>query len=164
MTAGTMHYRPEQVKHGAYTTEPPSFLRMVLLALALFALAIPIVGPLDDHHFAERSHTHQHLYMDGRPVQHRHLLESGSPHRHAGQHNVPAYDSGWPQPDGVAYLTDTTSSLMLAALNAPLHNAPEALRPASLRGKNSNLLAPFAARHWQPEEHRVAPPQPPPIA
>ena len=159
-----MHYRPEQVKHGAYATEPPSFLRMVLLALALFALAIPIVGPLDDHHFAERSHTHQHLYMDGRPAQHLHLLESGLRHWHAGQLDAPAYDSDRPQPDGVAYFTDTTSGLMLAVLNAPLHNAPESLRPGSLRGENSNLLAPFAARHPQPEEHSVAPLLPPPIA
>ena len=159
-----MHYRPAQVKHGAYATEPPSFLRIVLLALALFALAIPIVGPLDDHHFAERSHTHQHLYLDGRPAPHLHLLESGLAHRHVGQLDMSAYGSVRLQADGVAYFTDTTSSLMLAVLNAPLHKAPEALRPASPRGGNSNPLAPFAARLPQPEGHSVLPPLPPPIA
>ncbi len=159
-----MLYRPEQVKHGAYATEPPSFARMVLLALALFALAIPIVGPLDDHHFAERSHTHQHLYMDGRPAEHVHLLESGRLHRHAGQIDMPAYGREWLQPDGVAYFTDTTASLMVAVLNAPLHKAPEALRPASPGAGKSNPLTPFAARRPPPEGHSVAPPLPPPIA
>ena len=159
-----MYYRPEQVKHGACATEPPSFLRVVLLAMALFALAIPIVGPLDDHHFAERSHTHQHLYMDGHPVQHRHLLDSDRLHGHAGQLDTAAYGSDRPQPDGIAYFTDTTSSLMLAVLNAPLHKAPEAMRPATPRGGNSNPLAPFAARRSQPEGYCVAPLPPPPIA
>lgn len=159
-----MHYRPEQVKHGAYATEPPSFLRMVLLALALFALAIPIAGPLDDHHFAERSHTHQHLYLDGRPAPHLHLPETGRLHRHAGQLDIPAYGSDGLQPDDVAYFTDTTSSLMLAVLNAPVHKAPEALRPAAPRGRDSNPLAPFAAPRLQPGGHNVAPPLPPPIA
>ena len=159
-----MHYHSEQVKHGAYATEPPSFLRMALLAMALFALAVPIVGPLDDHHFAERSHTHQHLYPDGRPAPHLHLLETGRMHRHSGQLDMPAYGSDGLQPDGVAYFTDTAASLMLAVMNAPLHKAPEALRPTSPRGRDSNPLAPFAVRLPQPEGHNVAPLPPPPIA
>ena len=159
-----MHYRPEPVKPGPYATEPPPFLRVALLALALFALAIPIVGPLDDHHFAERSHTHQHLYLDGRPAQHRHPLESNLLHQHAGQLDTRTYGSGRPQLDGVTYFTDAAATLMLAVLNAPLHNAPEAMRPVSPRGRNSNPLAPFAARRPQPEGHSVAPLLPPPIA
>ena len=159
-----MHYGHEQVKYSAYAIEPPSFLRMALLALALFALAIPIVGPLDDHHFAERSHTHQHIYLDGRPAQHVHLLESGRLHWHAGQLDVPADGSEGLHFGGVAYLTDPTSSLMLTALNAPLHKAPEALRPAPRRSRNSNPLAPFGARRPQPKGESVAPPLPPPIA
>ena len=62
--------------------KPPSLAALALLGVALFAMALPIVGPLDDHHFAERTHTHQHIYLDGRPAAHRHIYERPGHHRH----------------------------------------------------------------------------------
>ena len=151
-------------RHGTGSAEPPSLTRTILLALALFALALPIVGPLDDHHFAERSHTHGHIYPDGRPVQHRHLDEYGPGHWHAGQRGLATYGDGWRQRDGVAYFTDATASLMLAVLNAPYHPAPDRLRPPAAHIKGDNPLSGFAARYARPEGQNVAPPLPPPIA
>ena len=148
--------------HQAY--EPPSLARMFLLAFALFALALPIVGPLDDHHFAERSHAHAHIYLDGRAAEHQHLLESRAAHRHNSETMAGKDGSGWNGAGSTVYLTDPTVGLLLAVLNAPWHNAPEALRPAPPSGKESNPLAPFAAVMRQPEEQSVAPLLPPPIS
>ena len=159
-----MHYRSEQAKPGAYATEPPSFLRMVLLALALFALTLPIAGPLDDHHFAERSHNHQHIYLDGKPAEHRHVFDTDPRHWHAGPSDSTTDPYASERGDGVAYLTGATASLTLAVTNAPYHPAPEALRPPSAYDEGDNPLSDFAARYHHPEGRRLAPPQPPPIA
>ena len=144
--------------------ETPSLARMFLLAIALFALFLPIVGPLDDHHFAERSHTHGHIYLNSRAASHQHALETKGAHWHGTPTaSLMTGDDGY-RLGPTVYLTDPTVGLLLAVLNAPSHNAPEALRPAPPRGKESNPLAPFAAIIRQPEEHSVAPLLPPPIA
>ena len=144
--------------------EPPSLERMFLLAIALFALALPMVGPLDDHHFAERSHTHGHIYLDGRPATHRHQIETRAAHWHATAPTARNTSSLWNGVQSTVYLTDPAVGLLLSVLTAPSHNAPEALRPAPPHGKESNPLTPFAAAKRQPEEQSVAPPLPPPIA
>ena len=144
--------------------DPPSLGWMLLLAFALFALALPIVGPLDDHHFAERSHAHQHIYLDGRPVNHEHEGAAALPHPHSGRLNtLPDVGQDRRSMD-VVYLTNATASFLLAVMNAPYHSAPEALRPATPRDKDANPLGPFTGRYQKPEEHSVSPPLPPPIA
>ena len=60
---------------------PPSLGWMLLLAVALFSLALPIIGPLDDHHFAERAHNHDHIYLNGHPVGHHHAYDGLAPAR-----------------------------------------------------------------------------------
>lgn len=162
---------------------PPSLARLLLLGLALFALALPIIGPLDDHHFAERVHTHEHIYPNGQSVPHRHIYESRQGHLH--QSSIP-YAGGLPAqtwdvmggPDlhrpgipgvggndgSVAFLTPAAASLLLAVLSAPYHTAPAALRPPAPRTQNDNPLARFASRFREPDGISVAPPYPPPVA
>ena len=144
--------------------ESPSLAWIAMLALALFALALPIVGPLDDHHFAERSHTHRHIYPDGRPVSHEHAGAQALPHPHSDRSG--ASPSLWRNGGNgdVAYLADATASLLLAVMNAPYHNAPESLRPAPPHGDGNNPLTPFRVLSRQPAGRNIAPLPPPPIA
>ena len=144
--------------------DQPSLGWILLLALALFALALPIVGPLDDHHFAERSHTHLHIYLDGRPVSHAHAEATALPHPHSGQLDMLPNVGRDSIPRDVVYLTDATASFLLAVMNAPYHSTPEALRPATPANKNANPLGPFARGYQKPEGRSVSPPLPPPIA
>ncbi len=139
-------------------------LRIIALALALFAFALPIVGPLDDHHFAERTHTHGHIYLDGRAASHQHLLESGTVHEHSGARDDANALRNWHGAGSTVYLTDPTVSLMLATLNSPSHNAPEALRPTPPRGNETNPLASSRVQKPQLAGRHIAPPLPPPIA
>ena len=147
--------------------ESPSLAWFLMLALAMLALALPIVGPLDDHHFAERSHTHEHVYLDGRPAAHDHAGAGGRVHLHLDRVTLPSHaadpaDRAVGAP--VAYFTDTTASLMLAVMNAPYHNAPESLRPAPPKGSGDSPLASFAPPYREPDTVLLLPPVPPPIA
>lgn len=144
--------------------DPPSLGWMLLLAFALFALALPIVGPLDDHHFAERSHTHGHIYLDGRTATHQHFSDSGAAHWHGDLTNAASDGGSWDGAGPTTYLTDPTGSLLLAVLTAPSHKAPDALRPAIPRDEATNPLSPYGVRYGQPSGRYVAPLPPPPIA
>ena len=145
-------------------SDPPSLGWILLLAFALFALALPIVGPLDDHHFAERSHTHLHIYPDGRPASHEHVGTQALPHLHSTRSDLLRYSESDTQSPDVMYLTNATASFLLAVMNAPYHNAPEALRPAPPRNNESNPLTPFRVLSRQPAGRSIAPLPPPPIA
>ncbi len=135
---------------------------MLLLAAALFALALPIVGPLDDHHFAELAHSHEHIYRNGRPVPHGHAYASGSRHLHPTA--APIGDTaGANRAEGIIYLTPATAGLMLAVLSAPWHTPPDALRPPAPRAKNANPLTRYAAPTRGPAEANAPPPLPPPV-
>ncbi len=136
--------------------------RLLLLAAALFSLALPVVGPLDDHHFAERTHTHEHIYLEGRPVPHQHAYGAGLRHPHAPRGIAPAANYRLDN-DAVALLTSATASLMLAVLSAPYHAAPDILRPPAPRAKNANPLARFVTPARRPDAARIPPPQPPPV-
>lgn len=142
----------------------PSLMLMAMLALALFALFLPIVGPLDDHHFAERTHTHGHIYLDGQPVPHQHPLDSDALHSHAaGAVAAPTSPTG-AAPTGIAHITTPAGSLLLAVLNAPWHRTPEPMRPAPTIEQDGNPLSPFSAARRQPGGRPIPPPVPPPTA
>ena len=141
-------------------SNPPSLGWMLLLTAALFALVLPIIGPLDDHHFAERTHTHAHIYLNGRPVQHGHAYENGQRHLH----RPATRGAGAQRADGILYLTPATAGLMLAVMSAPCHTAPDAMRPPTPRAKNTNLLTGFAAPPGEPNATDIPPPLPPPVA
>ncbi len=146
------------------TSDPPSLGWILLLAFALFALALPIVGPLDDHHFAERSHTHLHIYPDGRPASHEHVGAQALPHLHSTRSDPLRYGESDAQSPDVMYLTNATASFLLAVMNAPYHNAPDALRPTPPRGNENNPLTPFRVLSRQPAGRSITPLPPPPIA
>lgn len=136
---------------------------MLLLAAALFALALPIVGPLDDHHFAERTHTHAHIYLNGRPIPHDHAYATGSSHPHPAAAARTGDAAASNRTDGILYLTPATAGLMLAVLSAPWHTPPDALRPPPPRAKNANPLTRYADLTRGPDGAAVPPPPPPPV-
>lgn len=78
--------------------------RWLLTAVALVALALPLFGPVLDHHFAERQPHHVHVYLGGPVPDHLHPYETSGHlhHGHAGNHahHHPA------QNDGILFLTD----------------------------------------------------------
>ena len=143
--------------------EPPSLAAMLFLAAALFALVLPIVGPVDDHHFAERAHNHDHIYLNGAPVSHDHAYDIADQHGHPGRptRSYPK-DLGWWRGD-ILNLTPATSALMLASLNAPYHQAPDTLR-APLTGHQANPLEPFTPAQLPGRSADLTPPLPPPVA
>ena len=153
---------PRHPSVGAY--EPPSLARTLLLAVALFALTLPIVGPLEDQHFVERSHAHGHVYMDGRAASHQHVFELSARHWHAAEFRTDGADDYWPIVSSTVYFTDPTVGMLLAVMNAPSHHAPQALRPTAPRGDGSNPLAGCATMIRQPAGRDIAPLPPPPIA
>ena len=54
-------------------------LAVTVLAL-LTTLLVPLLGPLVDHHFAERQPGHLHVYLTGIPTQHLHHHEASHSH------------------------------------------------------------------------------------
>ena len=67
---------------------PKVLLPVTALAL-LTALLLPLLGPLADHHFAERQPGHLHIYLAGVPIQHLHDHEAFHPH---GSTNVDLFE------------------------------------------------------------------------
>ncbi len=144
--------------------QPPSLGWMLLLAAALFALSLPIVGPLDDHHFVERAHNHDHVYLNGRTVDHDHAYAAGSAHQHLLAAEGTAGSETQRAADGTMFLAPVTSGLMLASSSVSYHPAPQALRNPPPRARNDNPLARFVGDARQPASARVSPPHRPPIA
>lgn len=136
---------------------------MLLLAAALFALALPIVGPLDDHHFAERAHNHDHIYLNGAPVAHGHAYEGVARHAHQETGSQFLQSSGRENAGDVMYLAPAAAGLTLAALNASYHPAPESLRPPPPPEGRDNLLERFAPSSGRARGTNVPPPLPPPV-
>ena len=75
------------------------------IVIALYALLVPVVGPLLDHHYAEWQHNHGHVYFGGGPGDtgfHVHIYDTREDHGH-----MPATDY-WASrsvPEGVAYFS-----------------------------------------------------------
>ena len=148
---------------GGAPASVPGLGYLVMLAAALFALMLPIAGPLDDHHFAERMPAHGHIYPDGRPIPHQHFYQNPAGHQHPPPARVggddPGYDGG-----AVATLAPGAAGLLLAAGSVAYHPAPEALRPPAARGQDGNGRGRFAAPFRRGEGISVPPPHRPPVA
>ena len=76
------------------------------IIVTLYALLLPVFGPLLDHHFVEWQHNHAHVYFNGalgesRPG-HEHVYETSRSHDHILWSGTLDEKS---RPDGVAYLT-----------------------------------------------------------
>ena len=78
----------------------------VAAMLALVALTMLSVGPLVDHHFAERQFHHAHLFPSGSLPEHQHSLEIG--HHHPADYNGDPVGQG-ATVEGV-YLTSTDAA------------------------------------------------------
>lgn len=143
------------------------------IIVALYALLLPVFGPLLDHHFVEWQHDHAHVYFDGPargggPV-HRHVYETAGSHLHRTvAPNSPEIQSGgsFPgstgedsRPGGIAYITSydgAGSSLVYA----PAGPAAESLRFPD--PGDSPLLRGYSPRDIPPPGVFTAPPRKPP--
>ena len=121
---------------------PRSFIALLMSALALVWLALTIAGPSIDHHYAERFHAHEHLYLNGAPASHQHIYDADAHHLHHTATTVNRFlipnasaSSELPTsnrsdvPGGVAILSSTTASLLLTVLSAPFLTPPGESRP-----------------------------------
>ena len=159
--------------HSALSTMPspgpsragatPSLGWMLLLAVALFSLALPVIGPLDDHHFAERAHNHDHIYLSGHPVAHYHAYDGLARHAHLGSATPSSPADTGDRSGDIIYLTAAAAGLTLAALNAPSHPAPETLRPPPAVEDADNPLERFSDGPLRTRGLSILPPLPPPL-
>ncbi|MFQ6026729.1 MAG: hypothetical protein ACE5Q6_04345 [Dehalococcoidia bacterium] len=72
----------------------------LLVLIGISVLFLPALGPLLDHHFAERQFNHSHLYFGAVDLGHSHPL--GTPHKH-GDHHTHGEDR--PVTEDIIYLT-----------------------------------------------------------
>ncbi len=147
------------------------FLKPVIV-IALYALLLPVMGPLLDHHYVEWQHNHAHVFF-GDPAgheggRHLHVYDSGVSHDHLASHilasgqvasgGIPARTS---PPEGVAYLSGYDGSG-----NGPIF-APTGPAGQSLCFGGPDtcpLLLAYDASQTVPVGALVAPPGKPPPA
>ena len=134
-------------------------LLRTLAIVALYALLLPVFGPLLDHHFVEWQHNHGHIYLDGRTgggPGHTHVYELAGSHTHIPGPASPA--GGLPFQD-VAYLNAYEGA------GAGLIYAPTGPSLTSLCFPESGNCPPllgYAAAERIPSGRAVAPPRQPP--
>lgn len=63
-------------------------LPMVLAAPLLLALALATFGPVLDHHYAERQHSHDHIYIGYADGDHEHPYETDHVHSYGHYHQA----------------------------------------------------------------------------
>ena len=102
------------------------------------ALALSSLGPMLDHHFAERYPGHQHLYLGTALPDHSHNYQNA--HAHYGSWMYGPAATGSPS-DGVVFLMANDGMGHVAAdISAPL-----LVRPLRLGGDGGgSILQPFA--------------------
>ena len=110
------------IRHALSNIRTRSLLRpkvlLYLTALALLtALLTPLLGPLVDHHFAERQPGHLHIYLAGVPVQHLHDHEAY--HTHDPQTTDTAND-GPVLESGVIFMPQDGEGLSISAVGVTL--------------------------------------------
>ncbi len=143
------------------------------IIVALYALLLPVFGPLLDHHFVEWQHNHVHIYFDGSArgdgPGHRHVYETAYRHSHQTiTPNSPKIRPGesFPgpagpdsRPGGVAYIT-AYDSAGTGLVYAPAGSVAESLRFPDLG--DSPLLRGYSFRDIPPTGVFTAPPRKPP--
>ena len=130
------------------------------IIVTLYALLLPVFGPLLDHHFIEWQHNHAHVYFDGalrdsRPG-HSHVYEISRSHDHILGSRTLSDES---RPDGVAYLTsyDGAGTGLIYAPTGPATESPGFPNPGDCL-----LLLGYASRDVPPPSAFTAPPRKPP--
>ena len=92
--------------------------RYVLGAFSLLlatTLMLTLAGPMFDHHVAERSPGHQHVYLGGIPVPHLHLSQVSHAHGHAED----ALSTSPASPDHACHILVTPQLDATMALGGP---------------------------------------------
>jgi hypothetical protein len=119
-------------------------LANIWVLVLVMALALPSIGPLIDHHFAERNPTHHHV-----SVAQDHAHAYGSSHAHVATESAP---------DDATALYNHDSGL---ATVAPLMIDDAALRVSQGFEASSIFDIPLIARVSR-ADHIIAPPDRPP--
>lgn len=112
------------------TAAPAGPAYQLLALLAVLGLFLPFLGPVVDHHFAERHPAHQHLYLGAAVPEHQHLYQAAHRHHHpinhqpgnhqpsnhrAGDYRAGDYRSGSPTAPAVAFLAPADGGVPVAA-------------------------------------------------
>ncbi len=131
------------------------------IVIALYALLLPVVGPLLDHHYAEWQHNHGHVFLGGAPGEagfHVHIYETSGDHGH-----LPAadYSDGRSGPEGVAYFSgfDGAGSGPVSSPTGPSTDSLTFPDPG-----DHPLLAAYRGAELPRTGVHVAPPRKPPTA
>ena len=131
-----------------------------LIVIALYALLLPVAGPLLDHHYVEWQPNHGHFYFgaEGDAVFHLHIYESRGNHGHLPVDYV-TEEAG--VPEGMAYLSNH-DGLAHGSVYSP--TGPALQSPCYPDLCDLPLLAPFDPAEGIPVGNNPAPPQKPPTA
>ena len=94
----------------------------VFTTAAMAAIFLPTLGPLLDHHYAERLPNHKHLYLGAAEYDHVHPFEAQD-HYHYYPDEAPS--------DGIVYLAsyDGSSPLMIDATVHAIQQSPPFIGP-----------------------------------
>ena len=130
------------------------------IVIALYALLLPVVGPLLDHHYVEWQHNHAHVYFGGAPGGsgfHVHIYDDSGDHAHLPVSGYPADRS---VPKGVAYFSsyDGAGSGPIASPTGPSTKSLTFPDPGS-----PPLLAAYGVTELPPVGLQIAPPRKPPV-
>ncbi|MCY4366509.1 MAG: hypothetical protein OXE17_09845 [Chloroflexi bacterium] len=137
------------------------FLRPCII-IALYALLLPVAGPLLDHHYVEWQHNHGHVYFGSgagdNQGYHVHVYDSSGTHGHIAAADLA---NGQQLPDGVSFLVnyDGSGSGLIISPSGPSTDGLHFPDPGQ-----GPLLAAFAAREVVPNETVTFPPTKPPAA
>ena len=131
------------------------------IIVALYALLLPVAGPLLDHHYVEWQHNHGHVYFGGGQGEtgfHVHIYEASGDHGHIP---VTDYSSGRGLPDGVAYFSsfDGAGNGPISSPTGPFTDSLAFPDPG-----NQPLWAAYGVSERHPAGIQIAPPRKPPTA
>ena len=93
----------------------------LLALLAVLGLLLPFLGPVVDHHFAERHPAHQHIYLGAAVPEHQHSYQAAHRHHHhpmpprPGDSRQNDHRSGGPTAPAVAFLSPADGGVPVAA-------------------------------------------------
>lgn len=124
-----------------------------MTAFAAAALFLPALGPLLDHHYAERQPNHAHVYLGPAAPDHVHPFEMYGHHVHHSHDHAPSSD-------GIVYLVshDGTSpaqvDVTIPSVEGSSFTVPEEKRTSFGTARNDSL----------PNDALIAPPKQPPRA
>lgn len=131
------------------------------IVIALYALLLPAVGPLLDHHYVEWQHNHSHVYFGGAPTEtgfHVHIYDVVGAHAHRQATENSTRHS---LPEGMVYLSGF-EGLGISPVSAPTGLVPGTLIFPDLG--DHLLLADCGILEQPLVGIRVAPPRKPPVA